>query len=454
MAAWALGPVSYVDTMSSAAKTWFLAGVAAMGAGIIVGLCVRVAGAQAEPLPDARRRQVLRVLVIGAWGALLLRYADLLGRGYLEYGGATEYRLAEQGLGGNLSPIGMVSATLFPLTVVAAVVIVLLCPKGSEGRNIWLTHGALLAAGFAAYGMLRGGRTHLVLLLLFLVICTGARVLRLAFGSAGHAAASVVTVLAAVLYSASLLIDRNRLQGFSDFGALQYLQTAHGAIPDPWVMRVAAQSDAAASVLYPFVSTSHYFVHGVFEYGSVYEHQRQAAAGYGGVQFPYLQGVLDTFGLGDAPNAVPVRGVYTTFFGSSYADFGNAALAWAFAIGLVCGVAYRFGERGSVMGRLVFGLSGSIIVLAPFYNGVQIGGTVFLIVAVMLAWPLLRRLRAQPPAAHRLEHEARGGKFAGYGRAAPRREPDPAGHPWSGTDERTLVGDRPVTVRGAPLPTS
>ena len=363
-----------------------------MGAGIVIGLRFRVSAVH-DPLPEVRRQRVLRVLVTAAWIALVLRYGDLLARGYLGYGGATEFRLAEQNMHGSFSLVGIVSATVFPLTAVAAAVVFLLCPTGSEGRRGWLTHGAFLAAGFAAYGMLRGGRTHLALLVLFLVLCTGVRVLRMAFSSPGRATATVFTLLAGAFYSASLMIDRNRLQGFSDFSALHYLQTAHGAAPDPWVLRLAAQSDAAAAALYPFVSLIHYFVHGVFEYGQVYEHQQQAAAGYGGVQFPYLIGVLDSFGVGDAHNAVPVRGVYTTFFGSSYADFGNAALVWAFAIGLTCAVAYRFGQRGSVLGRLVFGVFGAVILLAPFYNGMQIGGTLFVLLSLLLAWPLLRNVQ-------------------------------------------------------------
>ena len=86
----------------------------------------------------------------------------------------------------------------------------------------------------------------------------------------------------------------------------------------------------------------------------------------------------------------PTAGLFSTFWGPAYIDFGYLMVAYGFAFGYVAGRVGRLVERGDVFALPLYALFILQIFLVPIVNAVLMASAVVLNVGIFGIWLLMR----------------------------------------------------------------
>lgn len=347
--------------------------------------------------------RLFRVVAVLAMTGVALRFIDLIViKSYFSYGSATKFRLLygegieEPGF------VSIISAVLFPLAP-ALFLLLWLAPRPTRSSERLV--GGFGMAAYVLYNVLRGGRLGLSLMLVALLLVRAlARKRGLpGFRGAGQGGAAVlpaarrrgtrarqftaIAVVApvALYYSAQVLGTRAEAQGLTTTSALRYLELAHHVRLDGGVYSSVGPGPKGMAT-FTLVSFAYYETHGLYEFELLRQFRGSSQATLGSLEFAPLFRVLRAAHLvpGASPergDLVPQEGVYTSFFGPLFVDFGWIGPGVCLLLGLTVA---RLRSRRSMGSTLQYALAGSVILHAPAVNLIETGGGFYVISSFML----------------------------------------------------------------------
>jgi len=147
--------------------------------------------------------------------------------------------------------------------------------------------------------------------------------------------------------------------------------------------------------LYYVTSVGQYIVHGVFEFFYLVQAKSQEQGLlWGRYQFTlYDQALRAMLGPGDVPDLEvfnPTTGLFSTFWGPAYIDFGYLMVIYGFLFGYVTGRVRGLVERGDLFALPLYALLIFQIFLVPIANGLLMASSVVLNVGFFGIWLLTR----------------------------------------------------------------
>ncbi len=280
------------------------------------------------------------------------------------------------------NPVAMVSAILFPFSYLVLFVHLLRDP--ARRRRGPFLFSLLIFFMPAADGFLLGSRSVAVvgalLLFLFLVYFEVVKprwrhiLLSILIGLAGLGLGGWIF---AVRLSAMQL---SILQTIFDSGY------AYTVTPVPWI--VSLMSTTTSSLLYgllfTYLHSSQYYTHGVFEFFYLYDHF-SGPFGLGSDLFGnYFRVVGLLFGFPVNPAEGPRVGVFTTFFGDVYLDFGWWGPFFIFLLGAMVEKVWNSAKNGNLGSVPLYFYFVIIMLFFPVVNLLSNGQGLFAITSFVL----------------------------------------------------------------------
>lgn len=160
-----------------------------------------------------------------------------------------------------------------------------------------------------------------------------------------------------LIYTTRMFIERTKEYMVTDERAIKHILTnaVYNYTLEPSDKAreniINTENDIAKMSKLSYMNMSQYYTHGVFEFGYLYKHY-DAPHHYGG----YMFGVIAKFtnlilgtniDLQKIQDSPPRTGIYTSFFGPLYVDFGWLAPIFMFLFGLFQGFLYNKVVKGN-----------------------------------------------------------------------------------------------------------
>ena len=196
-------------------------------------------------------------------------------------------------------------------------------------------------------------------------------------------------------YSLSVLVERLDTMGFSVVNGLEFLEEHHHMHIDDSVMDLAEESEIVAGLTYTIVSLQHYFLHGYHQFFLLEQTFDLSNATLGATQFypiAKFMGVvgLDTWSATELESILEEPGVYYTFFGQVYMDFGYWGFLYCFLIGLIAQMSWNRARIGDTLHRMVYPFLAAVMCHSSYLNMFQSGQGVYLLFALLVAGGTMR----------------------------------------------------------------
>lgn len=369
------------------------------------GLCnslVRLSGSYAEKKPVSaflsRRIDTLSItkllvlFLIIAMAGLFLRYYDLIvTKSFLTFASATDFKLNYDEAVINYGPTAIISSILAPFSV-AVLVLTAYFP---ERLPLMLKIGTFVVVGLLiGYFVLRGGRTALTLILVMYLaaMALSGRLgrFRITKSQIRKTAVGIVIAVGFFSYSLFLLSDRLESMGFTMESGLEFMQRAHHFTVNESLMEMANKGEFAAALVYTYVSLTHYFIHGYYQFALLVSSFDLSNMTAGASQFyPVFKffGVLgyETTTAADLVKVVDESGVYSTFFGPVYMDFGYWGFLYCFVLGLFSQWSWVGALKRNGFHYMFYPYVAAVLAHSSFLNMIQGGMGLYFLVAMALA---------------------------------------------------------------------
>ncbi|MBQ4820085.1 hypothetical protein [Aquimarina sp. MMG016] len=314
----------------------------------------------------------------------------------------------------NSGIFGVISAILFPFSVITMLIVIY------HFRNFSKTF-IVFAILFGLYPFLEtfylGGRTIIVLLgttIIFTLLASIEKnvnykktIIKLAtfklitlpsfFLRKKVLIISSIILIAFVSYSIKVINDR--LSRFNYKDTLSVWEVYHRVkVDDEFKKEVRISSIEDKNYKIGIYSLKHYFVHGVFEYIRLVNHLDKTTGYYYGLyEFYVFAKFFKVFGVQipsfyDLNSISHKRAVYTTFWGPFYIDFGIFGIIIMFLWGRFVRKVHIRALQGNVQYVILFSFLATII-LASFYINFLLGTASYYLFAFLVAiilfkiWP-------------------------------------------------------------------
>jgi hypothetical protein len=256
----------------------------------------------------------------------------------------------------------------------------------------------LLASAGPAMAVLFGSRSQI--LLLGLCALAAFLLLRERIRMRHILIAAALSVLGALLFSV-MFIWRFEQMGISPLYMVRYSAYTITVPLSDWYLELMDFGGVAAP-LAAFASLFQYLLHGVFEFFWLVELKDGDFAG-GGYQFFFFEKMINFLVGGsqvDATRALdmanPRAGVFQTFFGPAYIDFGPYMLVFCFAFGACLDLVRRSVLAGNLFAFPLYILMLAQLLLVPVVNGLMLSASVianFVLLCLALGGPMISGAR-------------------------------------------------------------
>lgn len=323
-------------------------------------------------------------LCIGVLGVALRIYDKVVLRGVSLDESALEGRtlLAEAGAG----PVAVVAGLLFPFCYVP---LILWWARRTE-RTGWMS-GALAVIVFflpAADALLLLSRSPLLVTAALAVagascVLYGGRVLvrpLVRFGA----------VALVLLAGVSIYVFEVRLGEMNLDVAASILASAYGDTLAPRQTIIDAMASQGSDGIIALMPILQYYLHGMFEFGLLWGRPEPQTFAMGFQHFaPYVKalsilGVLEYPDIGH--NLYFREGVFTSFFGPLWTDFGWFGIAFMFLFGVLCKLCARVARAGHIGVMPLHAYLSAVLFFMPVVNlWVSAQGS-YLMNAFVLVW--------------------------------------------------------------------
>lgn len=327
-----------------------------------------------------------------AFLGLIIRFYDLIiNKNFFNYSSSIDFR--SNYIGGEYSILSLFSSILFPMSLLS-ILIYLLDGKSFNKKikfNILINIILLLL-----YSLTLGGRTQITLMLvsiIFIFLYKGNRVKKVASKKRRKGRFLIISISVAIfivfiIYSNSILEERLLYQGRNTESALIYLEYAHQLKVNENIMSFISTHNNT-SYIYTLISLRHYVIHGLYELQNLINTFDLNNIAYGSYEFNPILKVIGLFGgpyksIQAIGNSLNKTGVYTTFFGPVYVDFGYLGIIFMFIFGFLCTYLWCKSEY-DIRAKLLYSLFFSIILHIPFINMIQSGMGLYYILAFIIA---------------------------------------------------------------------
>lgn len=296
------------------------------------------------------------------------------------------------------TPIGLVGALLGALACFSLGLTVARATRQEPLRPAEWAHSVLIFGVYVGISMGVGSRSTL----LVSIICTMFAVLwlRQAHGKPLHLRywlAAIATLCIVATISAALMLERLDLMGLDPLISLEYSGYAYAVRPDAGALTWLADHSESAPLAVAGFSLLQYVYHGLFEF-SLFVQEPFVEHTHGSVTFwlpikflNMLQLNLGTVELEDI--AGWREGIFTTFLGPLYLDFGWYLPAAAFGLFLMLGLPAATLSRHRLAALPYCSVLCSLCVLFPVVNLLDSAAGAYPLVASMLV-PWLGRARS------------------------------------------------------------
>lgn len=357
--------------------------------------------------------RLLALFVVIAVVGLLLRYYDLfVTKSFLTFSSPTDFKLNFDEALTNYGMSAIVSSILAPFSI-AVLVLTAYYPGRLPMLFKMATFGVV--GLLLAYFVLRGGRTALTLILVMYLaaMALSGRLGHLRISKSQVKKISLGLLLAFGFFFYSLFLLSNRLEsmGFTLESGLEYMQTAHHFTVNESLMEIASEGEFAAALVYTYVSLTHYFIHGYYQFALLVSSFDLSNMTLGaGQYYPVFKffGVLgyETTTAADLTGMLEEPGVYSTFFGPVYMDFGYWGFLYCFVLGLLSQWSWIGARNRSGFHYMFYPYVAAVLAHSSFLNMIQSGMGLYFLVAMVLAGLIVKIsmiYMSPPPASIQLE---------------------------------------------------
>jgi hypothetical protein len=387
---WLIAPLQELMPLNGNAMLYIGACYLAFGAGTVLEWLWR-GRRQPAPLFIARGPLDVRPFMITAALGLIgmgARYYDRVFLRGINYSlGSAEVRSALEGA--SVSGWGMVGAILMPFCLIP---LILMLSSSSMRARPGLSAISILMFVMPTIENL-GQLSRSIMLLSAAVALAAVSCLRL--GGNPLQRRILLPSLAGVvgLLFFSTLIFETRLNDYKRQLYESVVQSvyAENIAPNERAMTgLIAGSDLESSVYGAILPNSMYYLSGMYEFTLLWERQDVQEFSYGAYLFyPIVRGVYTILGedasaIIDEPALVYRIGVFNTFFGPLWIDFGFAAILFMVVFGFIVSKLSYIIRRGRTEWSPLYLLLVAIIFYMPVVNFINNGFGVFFIVAFIL----------------------------------------------------------------------
>lgn len=340
-------------------------------------------GAKESPPVGIRKYQ--RIYYFALWMGLfgiILRTADWIFVRGLSFG-VTSLRNRELLEVGSSSLIAVVSLGLMPMILAAYILRLSLSARNVQiGTRLDL----VVCLAWPGLNILVGSRSVILVYVFVFILMLSYVTKRIKL----HHMLLVAGVIFGVLFVMNLILF-NRLEAMG----LSYHDTARLSgytyfvpLTDGFLTFLDRSGETLSKTLFLVAHYAQYVLHGVFEFVFLFENYSGSHT-FGTYQFFYVFKALGNFlGIGlnieDVLSGIPRVGVYETFWGSAYVDFGYFALPFGFLIGLIAGILWRKAYAGDIFSLPLYAVFLYILALSPIVNGILFSGGLFYILSFSL----------------------------------------------------------------------
>lgn len=328
------------------------------------------AGSGSEQISDRKLLLVHKIAVIAAtFGALLKGIDIFVVRNVSLAGSVLDRRDQLDSVGAN--PVSIICAIVLPACLLTPYTYMLLRERGLATRWHWRIAHALFLVPILGAVVVSGSRSsifvYLVIYALYLAV----------FGRLKIKVRTVVVTLTVtfVFLVGSTAIFNNRLEAMH-LRTLDSVYTSGYAFtiqPKPWIGSLMENhpglvGDTAFAILVPF----QYYLHGVFEF--VYQYQNAPPIHvYGAESFNAFYKLIAKIFNWQAPDELyvevtPRTGIYTSFMGPVYSDFGWVGLIYMMALGALAQLLWHKCRDGYIKAAPLYLYLVMVIFLFPVAN--------------------------------------------------------------------------------------
>jgi hypothetical protein len=174
---------------------------------------------------------------------------------------------------------------------------------------------------------------------------------------------------------------------------------AYTVIPDAWAMEVMDEGGVGGSALLATMPLIQYFIHSIYEFELLWQFD-QGQFAFGTLHFgPYFK-LLGMIGIQvefEDASLFPRVGVFTSFFGPLWVDFGWFGPIVTAGFGMMSGFLAKGIRRGDLGALPLYAYFCVIILFAPVVNFAITAQGMYVINAFFLFWAMTRRLSRLVP---------------------------------------------------------
>lgn len=144
----------------------------------------------------------------------------------------------------------------------------------------------------------------------------------------------------------------------------------------------------AQSVLFTYITTTQYFVHGMIEFSYLYDNYKNDYA-LGSYTFAIYSRFLHKitgrkFDSKNLEQLSPRPGVFNTFFGPIFIDFGWFSLLFMVFFGMIVKVIYNKAKSGYDWAIILYFYFFIVIAFSPVFNFINGAGGIFILTSLVL----------------------------------------------------------------------
>jgi oligosaccharide repeat unit polymerase len=142
------------------------------------------------------------------------------------------------------------------------------------------------------------------------------------------------------------------------------------------------------TAVFTYITTIQYFTHGMIEFSYLYSTFRSDFA-LGGYTFAiynrfYSKITGTKFDSVKVQELAPRQGVYTTFYGPIYLDFGWFTILFMFFFGRIARIVFEKARKGSDWAILIYFYFVIVLLFSPVFNFINGAGGIFILTSIIL----------------------------------------------------------------------
>lgn len=377
-----LAPVNFVRGVSATTLTFISLNVAAFLLGTFVVEWARLGHGKYS------RRQIgpsfYKVVVIAAVGILLRVYDRFIVRGVSIQLDALTNREMLETAGVNI--FALWGGLLYPFCFVPLFIVF-----GKQERSPLKVAVAAVLFLYPVFDtFVIGGRSLILVTLSMLLLC-------LSYGgyTRRHRRLFVFalpsSLLVVIFFFTSIFLDRLNLMGTDIQTSIFYSAYAFTVEPKPWLLEYISELDMLSTLLFGVLHVSQYVTHGLFELDYlIANYSVDGIHAWGANQYVVFAKALSLMFAGGfdpllAFRLQPRTGIFTTFLGPAWVDFGWFAVLHSFAFGAAAHYVWR---RSALAGGGAFvplyAFLCVVIFFAPVVNFFAVAQGIYLLTALSL----------------------------------------------------------------------